>query len=133
MISVLLDTHILIWWLLDVRRLSSPQTHILTALQEKKEAVALSAVSLREMAKLIQDGRLEVDMTLDAWLESIEFHPLITIIPLTTKIAAESVRLGDDFPRDPVDQIIVATARCHGLTLITSDDHIRRSGKVNVV
>jgi PIN domain nuclease of toxin-antitoxin system len=43
------------------------------------------------------------------------------------------VRLGDDFHRDPADQIIVATARCHGLTLITGDDRIRKWGKVRVL
>jgi PIN domain nuclease of toxin-antitoxin system len=132
-ISVLLDTHILVWWLLDVRRLSAAQAHLLRAMEARNEPVGLSAMSLRESAKLIQDGRLEIDASLDAWLDSIEFHPLVTILPLTTKIAAESVRLGEDFPRDPADQIIVATARCHGLTLITADNHIRKWGKVNVV
>jgi PIN domain nuclease of toxin-antitoxin system len=102
-------------------------------MEARNEPVGLSAMSLRESAKLIQDGRLEIDASLDAWLDSIEFHPLVTILPLTTKIAAESVRLGEDFPRDPADQIIVATARCHGLTLITADNHIRKWGKVNVV
>jgi PIN domain nuclease of toxin-antitoxin system len=58
---------------------------------------------------------------------------LLTILPLTAKIAAESVRLGDDFPNDPADQIIVATARCHNLTLITADERIRKWGKVRVV
>jgi PIN domain nuclease of toxin-antitoxin system len=43
------------------------------------------------------------------------------------------VRLGDDFRRDPADQIIVATAHCYGLTLITADEHIRKWGKVNIV
>jgi len=70
---------------------------------------------------------------LDTWLDSIEFHPLITILPLTTKIAAETVPLGEDFPRDPADQIIVATARCHGLTLISADENIRKWGRVSVV
>ena len=55
------------------------------------------------------------------------------INPLSCPIAAESVRLGDDFHRDPADQIIVATARCHDLTLITADERIRCWGKVRVV
>ncbi len=133
MISVLLDTHILVWWLLDVRRLSATQVHLLRGLEGKAEPLGLSAISLREMAKLIQDRRLDIDTSLDAWMDNIEKHPLISILPLTTKIAAESVRLGEDFPRDPADQIIVATARCHGLTLITADEHIRKWGKVNIV
>jgi PIN domain nuclease of toxin-antitoxin system len=88
---------------------------------------------MREFATMMQRRRVDVEMSLDVWLDSIESHPLITVLPLTTKIAAESVRLGDDFPRDPADQIIVATARCHGLTLITADERIRKWGKVNLV
>jgi PIN domain nuclease of toxin-antitoxin system len=85
------------------------------------------------MAFMIQGGRIQVDASLDAWLDSIDSHPLLTILPLTAKIVAESVRLGDDFPNDPAGQIIVATARCHDLTLITADERIRKWGKVRVV
>jgi PIN domain nuclease of toxin-antitoxin system len=46
---------------------------------------------------------------------------------------SESVRLGDEFPNDPADQIIVAAARCHNLTLITADERIRKWGKVRIV
>jgi PIN domain nuclease of toxin-antitoxin system len=81
----------------------------------------------------LERGRIAITKSLDQLLGEIESHPLLTILPLTTKIAAESVRLGDDFHRDPADQIIVATARCHGLTLITSDARIRKWGKVNLV
>jgi len=46
---------------------------------------------------------------------------------------SEDVSLGDDFPNDHADQIIVATARCHNLTLITADERIRKWGKVRIV
>jgi PIN domain nuclease of toxin-antitoxin system len=82
---------------------------------------------------MIHRRRISIDTPLDTWLDSIESNPLITILPLTPKIAAESGRLGDDFPRDPADQIIVATARCHGLTLITADEGIRKWNKINLV
>src|SRR5207253_8938993 len=78
-------------------------------------------------------GRLETAVSLGAWMDEIGTNPLLRIIPITPNVAAESVRLGDGFPRDPADQIIVATARCHGLRLMTADDHIRRWGKVLVV
>jgi PIN domain nuclease of toxin-antitoxin system len=55
------------------------------------------------------------------------------VLPITAAVAAESARLGRDFPKDPADRIIVATARCHGLRLVTADEHIRRWGKVPVV
>ena len=60
-------------------------------------------------------------------------HPLLSIFPLTPEIAADSVRLGDNFPGDSADQMIAATARHHGLKLLTSDERIRKSGKVAVV
>jgi PIN domain nuclease of toxin-antitoxin system len=82
---------------------------------------------------MIHRGRATVEMELEAWLDSIDSHPLLTIFPLTAKIAAESVRLGDDFPNDPADQITVATARCNNLTLITADERIRKWGKVRII
>jgi len=62
------------------------------------------------------------------WLEEIESE--LVVLPITARIAAESVRLGDDFPKDPAGQLIAATARCHGLTLMTADERIRRWGRV---
>ena len=118
---------------MDVQRLSKVQVHTLAELQESNQPAAISAISLREMAFMIQQKRIVVDASLEAWLDSIDSHPLLTILPLTTKIAAESVRLGNDFPSDPADQIIVATARCHKLALITADERIRKSGTVRVV
>ena len=133
MTSYLVDTHILVWWRQDFKRLSRAQAQLLTHLEEADPVVGLSAISLRELAKMIQQRRIEVETHLDAWLENVAAHPLLTILPITPIIAAESVRLGADFHRDPADQIIVATARCHDLTLITADERIRRWGKVRVV
>ena len=133
MISYLLDTHILLWWRMDFQRLTGAQAQILDELEMQGQPAGLSAISLRELAQMIHRGRAIVEMQLNAWLDSIDSHPLLTIFPLTAKIAAESVSLGDDFPNDPADQIIVATARCHDLTLITADERIRKWGKVRVV
>jgi PIN domain nuclease of toxin-antitoxin system len=133
MISHLLDTHILLWWRTEFPKLSKVQAQVLQELEEQGQPVGLSAISLREFAMMIHRRRISIDIPLEVWLDSIESHPLITILPLTTRIAAESVRLGDDFPRDPAVQIIVATARCHGLSLVTADERIRNWGKVNLV
>lgn len=52
---------------------------------------------------------------------------------VTPKKIEESVRLGPDFRNDPADQIIVATARIHGLPLMTADERIRKWGQVPVI
>jgi len=82
---------------------------------------------------LRQRGRVGTKRSLDDMLDEMESHPLIRVVPLSRAIASESVRLGDDFHRDPADRIIVATARCHDLTLVTADDRIRNWGKVRIL
>ncbi len=131
--SVLLDTHILVWWRALPERLSKPQASLLLEMEQRSEPAAISAITLREIAWMVACGRLETTVSLESWMDEIGANPLLTIMPITPNVAAESVRLGEDFPRDPADQIIVATARCHGLRLMTADDQIRRWGKVPVV
>jgi PIN domain nuclease of toxin-antitoxin system len=63
----------------------------------------------------------------------LETHPQIELFALTPQIALESTRLGPKFHTDPADQIIAATARVHGLRLVTADHRIRKSGVVAVV
>jgi PIN domain nuclease of toxin-antitoxin system len=133
MASVLLDTHILIWWLLDSRRLGTEQVRILEALESRGEPLAISAITLWEIAVMVARGRLEIADSLDNWLDQIETHPLIVVMPLTARIAAEGARLGEDFQEDPADRMIVATARVHGLRLLTVDNRIRRWAKVPIV
>ena len=51
--SILLDTHILAWWQSNPRRLSRLQAHMLRELESRGEPVAISAVTLRELAMLV--------------------------------------------------------------------------------
>jgi PIN domain nuclease of toxin-antitoxin system len=132
-LKFLLDTHIVIWWLFgETQRLSKQQSRVLASLEQSAEPAAISAITLWELAMLRERGRVRVKKSLDDLLGDIDSHSLIRILPLSCAIAAESVRLGD-FHRDPADQIIVATARCHDLTLVTADDRIRGWGKVRVL
>lgn len=133
MSAILLDTHILIWWRLDSKKLSRSQVARLQDLENRQEPVAISAITLWEIAMLSMRGRIEIGDPPDVWLEEIEEHALIEVLPLTARIAAESVRLGTDFHNDPADQMIVATARLHGLPLMTADERILRWGKVSVL
>jgi len=128
--GVLLDTHILIWWRLGGGRLSQPQAQLLAELDGRGESAFISAITLWELAKMVERGRLDIDQPLDLWLEEIEHHPRLSVVPITSRIVAESVALDEDFHRGFAGQIIVATARCLGLRLATADERIRRWGKV---
>jgi PIN domain nuclease of toxin-antitoxin system len=132
-VKYLLDTHVLVWWLFDDRRLGKTDRRVLGRAEARREPVGVSAISLWEVARLASSGRIRLEEQIDEALEQIESSARLAVLPLTARIAADSMRLGVAFPTDPVDQIIAATARCHGLTLLTHDERIRASGAVSVL
>lgn len=95
--------------------------------------IGISAISLWELAKLVELGRLRITSALEIWLGEVERNPLIEILPVTARIAAESTQLGPGFHRDPCDQLIVATARVHSRPLATADERIRDWGGVQII
>jgi PIN domain nuclease of toxin-antitoxin system len=65
-------------------------------------------------------------MPLATWFERAMPEHHIKVIDLSPTIAIDATRLPQWEHRDPADQIIVATARVHGLTILTSDQKILR-------
>ncbi len=126
----LLDTHVAIWLLTDDRKLPKAHTRVIERAERSGTSIGVSAISLWEVAKLVQLGRLDLDESVSRLLERLEAHPSIEILPLSPDVAIESTMLGARFPGDPGDQIIAATARCHGLILLTADQRIIDSGAV---
>lgn len=129
---LLADTHIWYRWRVVPDNLSHEQRRALQRIERKGEAVAVSAISLWELAMMASSGRVRVNLALDSWIEEMSDDPLIEILPLTAAIAATSVSL-TGLPRDPADRIIAATALCHQLTLLTSDERIREWGQVPII
>lgn len=126
----LLDTHVVIRWLVDSRKLSREQMSVLDAAIRRSEPVAISPISLIETALLTSEGRLK--MSLDDFFDILRANPLFRILPLTYEIASEVASLGRAL-RDPADRAIVATARVHRLRLITSDQRIIESKLVSIL
>ncbi len=107
--------------------------HLLTECEESGRPIGISAITLWEMAMLAARGRIVVSRPLELWLSEVENDPLIEVFPLTSRIAVESAQLGDGVQIDPADRIIIATACCHGLPLMTADDRIHHWGKVQLI
>jgi PIN domain nuclease of toxin-antitoxin system len=57
----------------------------------------------------------------------------VVIKPVTAEIAAISAQFPSDFPRDPADRLIAATARSEGLALVTHDEKLRASPLLQTV
>jgi PIN domain nuclease of toxin-antitoxin system len=129
--NLLLDTHVLVRWLIEPRRLSRDQIRTLKAAVRRTEPVAFSALSLLEIAVLHSSGRLGVTFRLDAFFDVLQSNPAFRVLPVTYEIASETAALAG--LRDPVDRAIVATARVHRLRLVTSDQRILESKLVAVI
>jgi PIN domain nuclease of toxin-antitoxin system len=134
-LKYLLDTQAWLWSVLDHPRLSRRARSALSTVSADERA-GLAAISLKEAAWHLARGRVAVDRRFgpwSLWLRAAASLPHIDVLPLTVEVAIESEQLGDTFPPDPADRLIVATARLNDLTLITSDWPIRRSRAVRTL
>ena len=82
---------------------------------------------LREAGRPSESGDacLSVRIEGETWLTAALRPEIVSLVPLSPAIAVESCQLPGQFHADPADRLIVATARLHGLTLITADEAIR--------
>jgi PIN domain nuclease of toxin-antitoxin system len=127
----LLDTNIVVRWLAEPKKLSRQQMRILSEAVRRGEPVGLSGITLIEIAALRNEGRHRVEGNIRDIFLQIEANQIFCILPITIPIANDAGALS--ILRDPADRTIVATARVHGLRLLTSDLRIVESKLVSVV
>ena len=113
-----LDTHILVFSLTGALRAGER-----AALSETRWSI--SAIVLWELAKLIQLGRVDMDLD-DRQIARVLNR--LHVWPIDLDVARVSVNL--DFRGDPADEIIAATSVIHNVPLITRDRIIRQSRMV---
>jgi PIN domain nuclease of toxin-antitoxin system len=114
-VSLLLDTHVLLWLLAGERQRFGPDT--LSALRD--ESALVSAATVWEISIKRRLGKLRgppdlVNTVVAAGL------PLLSI----TAAHAERVAELPDLHRDPFDRILVTQALLEGLTIVTADERI---------
>ncbi len=119
---IVLDTHIWVWWVHGDDRLTEKQAEVIKT--NEADTIGISAISLWEVAKLVEYDRLTLPYPVEEWFELALGYPGIGVLALTPEIAAASIQLPGSFHRDPADQIIVATARNHACSLLTSDQKL---------
>jgi PIN domain nuclease of toxin-antitoxin system len=120
---LLLDTHVWIWFMLASSELAiSGRNAINRAAASGRLRIA--AISLWETALLASGGRVVLGRPLAQWITAAVSAPGLSVEPLLPKVAVEAYSLPDAFHRDPVDRLIVATARVIDATLMTRDRRI---------
>jgi PIN domain nuclease of toxin-antitoxin system len=127
---ILLDTHVLIWARDDAKRLSRAAASAIRRARQDG-GLAISAISLWEIASLFTNGKIQGYGTVEASVRVLVEG--VSVRPITPEIAALASQFPNDYSRDPSDRLVGATARAEGLTLITRDERIRKSPLLKTV
>ncbi len=117
-----LDTHVWFWCLDGMDRVPPRVRAILE--NARNAPFGLSAISLWELSKLVQKGRIILTIPLAEWIQRAIDPDVIEILPLSQQVAVDSTMLPGGYHSDPADELIIATARLHEATLITADQRI---------
>jgi PIN domain nuclease of toxin-antitoxin system len=116
--NLLLDTHVLLWWLDDYATLSKQAKD---AIADGKNLVFISAAVIWEIRIKQSLGKLELPHNFRKVLDSQPFEQL--------DITLEHAYAVGDLPahhRDPFDRILVAQTKVEHLTLVTRDIHLKK-------
>lgn len=124
-----LDTHTWVWWLDGDPRLSRAAQ----AAIETSDELAVSSISIWELATLERLGRLTVLPDIRTWVRRALAHPGVSPCPVTAEIALTAGSLLAPFPGDPADRIIYSTALANNARLVTADRRLARLDPARVV
>jgi PIN domain nuclease of toxin-antitoxin system len=125
-LSVLLDTHVWLWWLTGAPQMKRSEREALDRMAAA-QLPFISSISIWEGEMLVSRGRLIPKEPFDTWIRRMTAPDTIRVLQLDADVIVSLHSLPKSFHGDPADRLIVATARAHGLTLATHDSLIRRS------
>jgi PIN domain nuclease of toxin-antitoxin system len=120
---IVLDTHVLIWWITGTAKLSTKARKSLAGASSTTPAVA-STISVLEIVTAVRRGRLQFSVPIAQWLSDIRTLPELCFEPVSLQVAQLAGSLGDQMHGDPADRLIAATALILGGTLITADEKL---------
>jgi len=126
---VLLDTCVLLWLASDQSKLSLNANKAIAA---HANALFVSAITGFEIALKCRAKKLAIPLPISDWFsEVLDFHG-VRELPVTARIAMDSVRLPGHH-NDPCDRIILATAAINGMKIISCDRLLYQYGHAEII
>jgi PIN domain nuclease of toxin-antitoxin system len=129
---IVLDTHALVWWASGAQGLSARARRAIQS-AIRQTPVAVSVMSVFEIATAVRRGRLALAAPLEQWLADLRVLPELRFEPVSADIAHLAGTFEEAMLGDPADRLIVATAIKLQARLVTADDRLRQSKKVQTV
>jgi PIN domain nuclease of toxin-antitoxin system len=128
---ILVDTHVVAWLAFDQDRISRKARTAIDDARKNADGLAISDITLLELATLATKGRIHLDISLESFLQEVESR--FVVLPISGRACARAMGLPAKYPKDPADRVIAATALVEGLSLLTADRAIRRSSTVQTI
>lgn len=120
---IVLDTHVWLWWASEPGRLSKRARSAI----EAANGIGICTVSAWEVTMLVLRNRIKLNRDVAIWVRQALAQTSVEALSLTTEIAVAAALVEREGLRgDPVDRMIYATARTHGVPLVTRDEALRR-------
>jgi PIN domain nuclease of toxin-antitoxin system len=117
---MLLDTHVWIWAAADAARIG-PRTRRLLDREAAAGRVYVSAVSAFEIGALCAAGRLVLSQPADRWIRESVARGNLRVLDVGLDIATDAGAVGAHAVPDPIDRLLVASARDADQPLVTRD------------
>jgi PIN domain nuclease of toxin-antitoxin system len=123
--KLLLDTHILLWSLLEPERLSDKVTR---ELENRANEIWISPITTWEIIILAEKGRVELNDEPVAWMQNVLNSMPFKQAAVNHEVAMQS-RLIKLPHEDPADRFIAASAAVYDLILVTADQYLIKAAK----
>lgn len=118
MSGLLLDTHVLLWWLDDPARIAADAR---ATIADSASDVYVSSASVWEISIKTSKGRLRMPQPSDHHLTDAGLMPLAVLWSHAMAVAEL-----EKHHQDPFDRLLIAQARVEGMTLVTRDPWMHR-------
>ena len=109
---ILVDTHVVVWLAFDQGQLSKNARAAINEARKDGQGLAISDITLLELATLTSKGRIRLDISLESFLREIETR--FIVLPISGRACVRALGLPEAYPKDPADRIIAATALVEG-------------------